>query len=220
MAGRGNLLRQFLLTTGGSNSEGSGTASGLKGDSGLDTNSPSMTVRSQGRGKLMEFISNSSSDGGGDVSIPGGRGRAALANLGLSSSIGGGDDSDSAVGSAIGSIPPIASSGRGAGRGHFLKCLQSMADISLDKNEHSFQSTRICVEKSKETSKDEAISSMEISVPEEVPRDPVIMKGKAGESFSFSTCCVNKFYIEIHLLVVKVEQSRKRFRYNFLGCFF
>lgn len=189
MAGRGNLLRQFLqATTGESTSEGSG--SGAKRDSGLDTNSPSMTVRSQGRGKILDYnISQSSSSEGAGLPIAG-RGRAVLATIGRGSSgsnVGGGDDSDSAVGSAIGSVPAPTSSGRGGvGRGNFFKCLQMMGDVSVEKKAAA---TSLEVDTSKETSKDEAISSMEVSVPEDVPKDPVIMKGKAGEFFVCLSNC-------------------------------
>lgn len=193
MAGRGNLLRQFLQQTTGESTSGSGSASGPSsdpragGDSGLDTNSPSMTIRSQGRGKILDQnISNSSSSDGAGALFVGGRGRAMLATIGRGSGESKvGDDDDSAVGSAIGSIPPLppVSSGRGGtGRGNLLKCLQLLGDASLEEKKKPVGETSIVsLEKSKETSKDEAFSSMEVSVPEEVPRDPLIMKGKAGE---------------------------------------
>lgn len=190
MAGRGNLLRQFLQATKGESSEGgSGSASEPKVDSGLDTNSPSMTIRSQGRGKILDYhISQSSSSDGAGLPIAG-RGRALLTTLGRGSSgsnVAGGDDSDSAVGSAIGSVPLPTSGRGGVGRGNFFKCLQMMGDVCIEKKEEAStpaEVSNISLAKAKETSKDEAISSMEVSVPEEVPKDPVIMKGRAGEFY-------------------------------------
>lgn len=190
MAGRGNLLRQFLQSTGESTSE-EGSGSGPKVDSGLDNNSPSLSIRSQGRGKILDYqISNSSSSDGGQIA--GGRGRALLATIkgrgSGSGNIGGGDDSDSAVGSAVGSTPAPGSSGRGGvGRGNFFKCLQMMGEVSIEKKEQepsAGDTSNVSIE-AKSTSKDEAFSSMEISIPEEAPREPLIMMGKAGELHFF-----------------------------------
>lgn len=188
MAGRGNLLRQFLQTTNESGSE-ENSGSGQKHDSGLDTNSPSMTVRSQGlgRGKVYDFISTSSSSEGVPAGRGVGRGRALLASLGLESSGSQSkgphvDDEDSAVGSGIGPVP--IASGRGAGRGNFLKCIQMMEDVSIEKTGQSKPSVdvpNISIEKTHESSKDEAFVSMQSSIPEEIPREPLIKKGEAGE---------------------------------------
>ncbi|KAL5278937.1 PIWIL2 family protein [Megaselia abdita] len=185
MAGRGKLLRQFLQATGESGSE---EGSGPKVDSGLDTNSPSMTIRSQGRGQILEYnISNSSSSDGAAGLQVAGRGRALLEKIGRGSSdganvVGGGEDSDSAVGSVIGSLPPPGSSGRGGGigRGNFFKCLQMMENISIEKKDTSVETTNVSVEHTQESSKDEAFSSMEVSIREEAPKEPVIKMGKAG----------------------------------------
>lgn len=216
MAGRGNLLRQFLQATGESSSDGgSGPAkSDPKVDSGLDTNSPSMTHRSLGRGKILDFIStSSSSDGAGAVGMAG-RGRALLATMGRGSSgpdIGGGDD-DSAVGSAIGSLPAAGSSGRGssgggAGRGNIFKTIQMMEDVSIEKKETATSETsNISIEKPKEPSKDEAISSMEISIPEEAPREPVIMMGKAGELFFYIFILFQLENSHVFLMMVGVSE--------------